>query len=172
MAYRPTWQGHLKLSLVTCPVALYTATNSGGDVHFNLINPATNNRIIPPESYSRHLRAIGQHLQQEGIDSFNLQCRGDRYAVWTRASTVTWPNRSLFNFSNRLENWWGLRHQAPDGYQSRQPGGHARFEYSLDDLARMDLAAFYAAVQGGDLAEMARIEKEWSQAIGAWTDAP
>ena len=45
MAYRPSWQGHLKLSLVTCPVALYTATNSGGDVHFNLINPKTNNRI-------------------------------------------------------------------------------------------------------------------------------
>ena len=45
MAYRPTWQGHLKLSLVTCPVALYTATNSGGDVHFHLINPETNNRI-------------------------------------------------------------------------------------------------------------------------------
>jgi DNA end-binding protein Ku len=45
MAYRPTWQGHLKLSLVTCPVALYTATNPRGDVHFNLINPKTNNRI-------------------------------------------------------------------------------------------------------------------------------
>ena len=45
MAYRPTWQGHLRLSLVTCPVALYTATDSGGDVHFNLINPETNNRI-------------------------------------------------------------------------------------------------------------------------------
>jgi len=45
MASRPSWQGHLKLSLVTCPVSLYTATNSGGDVHFNLINPKTNNRI-------------------------------------------------------------------------------------------------------------------------------
>jgi DNA end-binding protein Ku len=45
MAYRPTWQGHLKLSLVTCPVALYSATNPAGDVHFNLINPRTNNRI-------------------------------------------------------------------------------------------------------------------------------
>ena len=45
MAYRPTWQGHLRLSLVTCPVALYTATNAAGDVHFNLINPKTNNRI-------------------------------------------------------------------------------------------------------------------------------
>jgi DNA end-binding protein Ku len=45
MAYRPTWQGHLKLSLVTCPVSLFTATNPAGDVHFNLINPKTNNRI-------------------------------------------------------------------------------------------------------------------------------
>jgi DNA end-binding protein Ku len=45
MAYRPTWQGHLKLSLVTCQVALYTATNPAGDVHFHLINPKTNNRI-------------------------------------------------------------------------------------------------------------------------------
>jgi DNA end-binding protein Ku len=45
MAYRPTWQGHLKLSLVTCPVALYTATNAAGDVHFHLINPKTKNRI-------------------------------------------------------------------------------------------------------------------------------
>ncbi len=45
MAFRPTWQGHLKLSLVTCPVALFTAIDAGGDVHFNLINPKTNNRI-------------------------------------------------------------------------------------------------------------------------------
>jgi DNA end-binding protein Ku len=45
MVYRPTWRGHLRLSLVSCPVALYTATNPRGDVHFNLINPKTNNRI-------------------------------------------------------------------------------------------------------------------------------
>jgi len=42
---RPTWRGHLRLSLVTCPVALYTGTSPTGDVHFNLINPKTNNRI-------------------------------------------------------------------------------------------------------------------------------
>ena len=44
-AIRPTWEGHLRLSLVTCPVALYTATERAADVHFHLINPATNNRI-------------------------------------------------------------------------------------------------------------------------------
>jgi DNA end-binding protein Ku len=45
MAARPTWQGHLKLSLVTCPVALYTATSASSHVSFHLINPETNNRI-------------------------------------------------------------------------------------------------------------------------------
>jgi DNA end-binding protein Ku len=45
MAARPTWSGHLRLSLVTCPVALYNATSSTGDIHFNLINPETGSRI-------------------------------------------------------------------------------------------------------------------------------
>jgi DNA end-binding protein Ku len=42
---RPTWEGHLRLSLVTCPVALYTATERTVEIHFNMINPKTNNRI-------------------------------------------------------------------------------------------------------------------------------
>ncbi len=41
----PTWRGHLRLSLVSCPVALYTGVTHQGEVHFNLINPKTNNRI-------------------------------------------------------------------------------------------------------------------------------
>jgi DNA end-binding protein Ku len=45
MAGRPSWEGHLRLSLVTCPVALYPATSEAETVRFNLINPETNNRI-------------------------------------------------------------------------------------------------------------------------------
>lgn len=45
MAGRPSWEGHLRLSLVTCPVALYPATTEAQTVRFNLINPETNNRI-------------------------------------------------------------------------------------------------------------------------------
>lgn len=44
-AGRPTWQGHLRLSLVTCPVALYTATDASSDVHFNMLHKKTHNRI-------------------------------------------------------------------------------------------------------------------------------
>ena len=45
MAARPSWEGHLRLSLVTCPVSLYPATSEAAAVRFNLINPQTNNRI-------------------------------------------------------------------------------------------------------------------------------
>ncbi len=45
MAARPSWEGHLRLSLVTCPVALWPATTEAETVRFNLINPKTNNRI-------------------------------------------------------------------------------------------------------------------------------
>src|SRR5690242_10172632 len=45
MQGRPTWQGHLRLSLVTCPVALYTATQRTGEVHFNMLHKDTHNRI-------------------------------------------------------------------------------------------------------------------------------
>lgn len=42
---RPAWQGHLRLSLVSCPVVLINAVTRSNDVSFHLINPATNNRI-------------------------------------------------------------------------------------------------------------------------------
>jgi DNA end-binding protein Ku len=45
MAARPAWQGHLRLSLVTCPVALYTAIAKASDVHFNMLHNTTHNRI-------------------------------------------------------------------------------------------------------------------------------
>jgi DNA end-binding protein Ku len=45
MALRPSWEGHLRLSLVTCPVALYPATSEAETVRFNYINPQTSNRI-------------------------------------------------------------------------------------------------------------------------------
>jgi DNA end-binding protein Ku len=42
---RPYWKGYLKLSLVSCPVALYTATSSGERVAFRQINKKTGNRL-------------------------------------------------------------------------------------------------------------------------------
>jgi DNA end-binding protein Ku len=45
MAPRANWKGFLRLSLVTCPVALYPATSDSEKISFNQINRKTGHRI-------------------------------------------------------------------------------------------------------------------------------
>jgi DNA end-binding protein Ku len=45
MAARANWKGYLKLSLVSCAVALYPATSTSSRVRFNTLNRATGNRV-------------------------------------------------------------------------------------------------------------------------------
>jgi DNA end-binding protein Ku len=45
MAPRPTWKGYLKLSLVSCSIAMYTATSTSSRIRLNIINRETGNRI-------------------------------------------------------------------------------------------------------------------------------
>lgn len=42
---RPYWRGHLKLSLVTCPVAVFSATTEKNDFHLYFLDPESGNRI-------------------------------------------------------------------------------------------------------------------------------
>jgi len=44
-APRPYWKGYLKLSLVSCPIALYTASTATERVSFRQINKKTGNRV-------------------------------------------------------------------------------------------------------------------------------
>jgi DNA end-binding protein Ku len=45
MAPRANWKGYLKLSLVSCPIALYPASSTTERVSFNRINSKTGNRL-------------------------------------------------------------------------------------------------------------------------------
>ena len=45
MAPRANWKGYLRLSLVSCPIALYPASSSSEKVSFNRINRKTGNRL-------------------------------------------------------------------------------------------------------------------------------
>jgi DNA end-binding protein Ku len=45
MPARPIWRGHLRLALVSCPVALWNAKHDRAAIRFNMINPETGNRI-------------------------------------------------------------------------------------------------------------------------------
>jgi DNA end-binding protein Ku len=54
MAPRANWKGYLKLSLVSCPIALYPASSASERVSFHRINKATGNRLkqqmVDPET--------------------------------------------------------------------------------------------------------------------------
>jgi DNA end-binding protein Ku len=45
MAARAIWKGYLKLSLVSCAVAIYPSTNSSSRIRFNTLNRKTGNRV-------------------------------------------------------------------------------------------------------------------------------
>jgi DNA end-binding protein Ku len=45
MAPRANWKGYLKLSLVSCPIALYPAVSAAERVSFRQINKKTGNRL-------------------------------------------------------------------------------------------------------------------------------
>ncbi|GGC61002.1 non-homologous end joining protein Ku [Chelatococcus reniformis] len=45
MAIRPYWKGYLKLSLVTCPVAMMPAQSEAEKVRFHTLNRRTENRV-------------------------------------------------------------------------------------------------------------------------------
>lgn len=45
MPPRAYWKGYLKLSLVSCPIALYPATTSVEKIRFHMINTETGNRL-------------------------------------------------------------------------------------------------------------------------------
>jgi DNA end-binding protein Ku len=63
MAPRANWKGFLRLSLVTCPVALYPATSDTEKVSFNQINKKTGHRI----KYSKVDAETGEEVSNEDI---------------------------------------------------------------------------------------------------------
>lgn len=63
MAPRANWKGYLRLSLVTCPVALFPATSESEKVSFNQINRKTGHRI----KYQRVDAETGEDVDNEDI---------------------------------------------------------------------------------------------------------
>src|ERR1700681_24474 len=63
MAPRANWKGFLRLSLVTCPVALFPATSESEKVSFNQINKNTGHRI----KYAKVDAETGEEVSSEDI---------------------------------------------------------------------------------------------------------
>ncbi len=63
MAPRAYWKGYLKLSLVSCPIALYPATSEREKISFNQLNKETGNRI----RYKKVDAETGDDVEQANI---------------------------------------------------------------------------------------------------------
>jgi DNA end-binding protein Ku len=79
MAPRANWKGFLRLSLVTCPVALFPATSESEKVSFNQINRRTGHRI----KYQRVDAETGEDVASEDIVK-GYQVDSDSYVEITR----------------------------------------------------------------------------------------
>ncbi|WP_372425264.1 non-homologous end joining protein Ku [Salinarimonas chemoclinalis] len=88
MAARAIWKGYLKLSLVSCAVALYPAATSSAKVRFNTLNRETGNRVkrmyvdadtgepVEPEDQVKGYK-VGKNayiqVEDEEIDALKLE---------------------------------------------------------------------------------------------------
>jgi DNA end-binding protein Ku len=87
MAPRPNWKGYLKLSLVSCGVALFPATTTRERVRFNIINRKTGHRVryevvdaetgreVPQEDRLKGYKVGGEYvlLEEEELDNVALE---------------------------------------------------------------------------------------------------
>jgi DNA end-binding protein Ku len=88
MAPRANWKGYLRLSLVSCPIALYPASSLSEKVSFNRLNRKTGNRLkqqnvdtetgdlVPREDTARGYEvAKGQYLivEDQEIDAVQIE---------------------------------------------------------------------------------------------------
>ncbi|QCI68498.1 Ku protein [Phreatobacter stygius] len=76
MAPRSFWKGYLKLSLVTCPVAMLPATTEGEKVRFHTLNRATGHRVE-----SRYVDAVTGKPVAEDNEVKGYQTGADDYVM-------------------------------------------------------------------------------------------
>jgi DNA end-binding protein Ku len=78
MAPRTTWKGHLKLSLVSCPVRLYNAVSRSERVSFHLLHKDTHNRI----QMFPHDPELGKVDRSDLVKAYEYE--KDQYVVLTQ----------------------------------------------------------------------------------------
>src|SRR4051812_44808312 len=110
MAPRPNWKGYLKLSLVSCSIALFPATSASERVSFNQLNKKTGNRIrykkvdadtqgeVPPEDIIKGYQVdknVYVTVEDEEIEALRVEQRTPsklkslfRWPISTRATTT------------------------------------------------------------------------------------
>lgn len=99
---------------------------------------------IPAADYARHLRAIGQDLENLRLTAFNIEHTGDAYLVWLRPQAQSEASRPLLRIGkHRLKKLWRDRSlPRPLGQEEFYPAGGSeigrRLRYSVQELDRIE----------------------------------
>ena len=140
MAPRANWKGYLRLSLVSCPVALYPASSLSEKVSFNRINRKTGNRlkqqnvdsetgeVVPREDTVRGYEVAKDHymiVEDEEIEAVQIES--------TRTIDI-----DQFVPKDEIDERYidSPYYVAPDG-----PVGQEAFAVIRDTIAKMNMVA-------------------------------
>ena len=124
--------------------SLSTGGGAGSGTSTDQTGSKSQGTPIRPEDYSRHLRAIGQQLETLNFATFNLECTGTSYLIWTRADATARGDRSLSHLRyGRIQNWLRIGDRVQRSEQEDESGspatrGTASIGYSPQDVERMD----------------------------------
>ena len=75
MAPRASWKGYLKLSLVSCPVRLFTATTTVNRINFNMLHKDSHNRV----QFKPHDPELGQVERGDLVRGYEFE--KDQYVI-------------------------------------------------------------------------------------------
>jgi hypothetical protein len=101
--------------------------------------------FINPNEYPRHLRAVGQDLENLRLRTFNLECMENSYVVWAPSKAANHEANPLSRLSkNRLQKLWKNktepRPQGQEEYLSVSSSFPTkRYRYSLREIDRIEL---------------------------------
>jgi DNA end-binding protein Ku len=144
MAPRPNWKGFLKLSLVSCAVALYPATSTSQRIRFNILNRKTGNRIR------------NDVVDAETGEPVDAEDRVKGYQV-EKGQYVLVEDEELDNVALESTHTIGIEEFVPMSEVDRIYLDESYYIVPQDEVAQEAFAVIREAMRKEDLAGLARV---------------
>jgi DNA end-binding protein Ku len=137
MAPRSFWKGYLKLSLVTCPVAMTPATSETERVRFHTLNRTTGNRVVSRYVDASSGKPVDEEDQVKGYergDNEFVMLEDDELDAVALESTRT-INIEMFVPRESIEWIW---YDTPHYLSPNDPVGEEAFSVIREAMAATD----------------------------------
>ena len=144
MVPRPNWKGFLKLSLVSCAVAMYSATSTSQRIRFNIINRKTGNRIHNEIVDAETDEPVAEEHRVKGY-----KVEGDQY--------ILLEDKELDNVALESTHTIDIEEFVPMSEVDRIYLDESFYIVPQDDVAQDAFAVIREAMEKEDLVGLARV---------------